>query len=91
MQRHQVCSFCGYEFEPGTGKIYAKIDGTQMSFCSSKCEKNGKLGRVPTKVRWTARFRKFRAETLGLGKAQAEKMEKEQAKSHEEEEGEKKK
>jgi len=85
MQRHQVCSFCGYEYEPGTGKVYAKVDGTQMNFCSSKCEKNTlKLNRIPTKVRWTARFLKFRAETLGLGKAQAEKIAKEQAKVHDE-------
>ncbi|MCK4496574.1 MAG: 50S ribosomal protein L24 [Candidatus Aenigmarchaeota archaeon] len=91
MQRHQTCSFCGYEFEPGTGKTYAKIDGTQMNFCSSKCEKNIKLGRVPIKVKWTAKFRKFRAETLGLGKAQAEKLEKEQAKAHEDTKEEKKK
>jgi len=42
------CSFCNRKIEAGTGKIYAKKDGTVYYFCSSKCEKNMiELGRVP--------------------------------------------
>ncbi len=48
------CSFCGDEFEKGTGKIFAKNDGKILYFCSNKCEKNMfKLKRIPRKVRWT--------------------------------------
>jgi len=47
------CSFCDKIIEPGTGKMYIKRDGTIFYFCSSKCQKNQKLGRVPRKVRWT--------------------------------------
>jgi len=56
---HQrVCSFCGKEIEPGTGKMYVKTDGRIFFFCSSKCEKNMiKLKRNPRKVRWTEKAR----------------------------------
>jgi len=47
------CSFCDKIIEPGTGKMFVKRDGTIFYFCSSKCQKNQKLGRVPRKVRWT--------------------------------------
>ncbi len=48
------CSFCGSIIERGTGKIFAKKDGTIFNFCSMKCEKNMmKLGRSPQKVKWT--------------------------------------
>lgn len=47
------CSFCGGSIEPGTGKMYVKKDGTIFYFCSSKCQKNQQLGRVPRRVRWT--------------------------------------
>ncbi len=47
------CTFCGGGIEPGTGKLYAKKDGTIFYFCSSKCQSNQKLGRVPRKVSWT--------------------------------------
>ncbi|AET65310.1 50S ribosomal protein L24e [Methanothrix harundinacea] len=47
------CSFCNRKIEAGTGKIYAKKDGTVYYFCSSKCEKNMiGLGRVPRRVEW---------------------------------------
>ncbi|MHC1624599.1 MAG: 50S ribosomal protein L24e [Methermicoccaceae archaeon] len=47
------CSFCGEPIEPGTGKLLVKRDGTLYYYCSSKCEKNHALKRVPRKVRWT--------------------------------------
>ncbi len=46
------CSFCNKRITPGTGKLYAKKDGTVYYFCSSKCEKNLKLGRVRRKIKW---------------------------------------
>ncbi|TRZ68459.1 MAG: 50S ribosomal protein L24e [Methanothrix sp.] len=48
----RMCSFCNKIIEPGTGKLYARRDGTVYYFCSSKCEKNMKLGRVPRRVEW---------------------------------------
>ncbi len=53
------CSFCGNEIRKGTGKIFAKKDGTVHSFCSGKCEKNMlKLKRKPHATKWTKAFEK---------------------------------
>ncbi|MDY6931468.1 MAG: 50S ribosomal protein L24e [Halobacteriota archaeon] len=49
---NKKCSFCGTVMELGTGKMYVKKDGSILYFCSSKCEKNNALGRVPRKVDW---------------------------------------
>ena len=54
------CSFCGDAIESGTGKLYAKKDGTIFYFCSSKCQANSDLGRIPRRVRWTEAGRKAR-------------------------------
>jgi len=55
------CSFCGYDIEPGTGKMYVRNDGTIFKFCSSKCEKNLiKLNRIPRRVKWTKFYEKGR-------------------------------
>jgi large subunit ribosomal protein L24e len=52
-----ICSFCGKEIEQGTGKIYVKVDGRVLYFCSSKCEKNMiNLGRKPRNTKWTKEF-----------------------------------
>ena len=57
MPSRRVCSFCGDDIEPGTGKMFVKKDGTIFYFCSSKCEKNQlRLGRVPRRVKWTKRY-----------------------------------
>ncbi len=51
------CTFCGEMIERGTGKAYIQVDGKQLFFCSSKCEKNMlKLKRKPLKTKWTKRF-----------------------------------
>jgi len=48
------CSFCGNDFERGTGKMYVKKDAKIFYFCSTKCEKNMlKLKRKPRNVKWT--------------------------------------
>jgi large subunit ribosomal protein L24e len=70
----RVCSFCGDEIEPGTGKMFVKKDGSIFYFCSAKCERNQlKLGRVPRRIKWTKRYVKpTRAGDRGPAKAAAE-------------------
>jgi nucleoside-diphosphate kinase len=46
------CTFCGGELEPGTGVMFVKRDGTFYFFCSSKCERNFRLGRKARKMKW---------------------------------------
>jgi len=58
MVEQHVCSFCGLQLEPGTGKMFIKKDGSIFYFCSTKCENNQKLGRVPRRVEWTLAGRK---------------------------------
>ena len=52
------CSFCGEAVEPGTGKMFVRKDGAIFYFCSSKCQNNYRLGRVPRLVAWTKAGRK---------------------------------
>ncbi|MGZ4949811.1 MAG: 50S ribosomal protein L24e [Halobacteriota archaeon] len=54
------CSFCGGARELGTGTMFVKRDGTIFHFCSSKCEKNYRLGRVPRRTVWTEQGRAAR-------------------------------
>ncbi|MDD1672507.1 MAG: 50S ribosomal protein L24e [Methanomicrobiales archaeon] len=56
----RICSFCGTVIEPGTGKMFVRKDGTIFYFCTTKCENNYDLGRVPRRVRWTTAGRKAR-------------------------------
>ncbi len=59
MPSKHICSFCGKEIEPGTGKMYVLRNGTVYYFCSSKCQKNMiELHRIPRKVKWTEAYRK---------------------------------
>ena len=54
MVERRVCTFCGDEIEPGTGRMYIKKDGVVYNFCTSKCFKNMiVLGRVPRRTTWT--------------------------------------
>ncbi|ADN36854.1 Ribosomal protein L24E [Methanolacinia petrolearia DSM 11571] len=53
-----TCTFCGEKIEPGTGKMFVRKDGTVFYFCSSKCQSNYRLGRVPRRVEWTEAGRK---------------------------------
>ncbi|OYT33256.1 50S ribosomal protein L24e [Archaeoglobales archaeon ex4484_92] len=53
----KICSFCGGEIEPGTGKMFVRKDGKILYFCSGKCEKSMlKLKRNPRKLKWTNYF-----------------------------------
>ncbi|MEM2866440.1 MAG: 50S ribosomal protein L24e [Candidatus Hadarchaeales archaeon] len=54
------CSFCGGKVAPGTGTMFVRRDGSLLYFCSSKCERNFKLGRRPDWTRWTEKYRKGR-------------------------------
>lgn len=49
------CSFCSLNIPKGTGKMFVQSNGTVHHFCSSKCEKNFGMGRVPKKLKWTKR------------------------------------
>jgi large subunit ribosomal protein L24e len=57
MVEQRICSFCGVEIEPGTGKMYVKKDGTVFLFCTSKCYTNMiKMKRVPRRTEWTKAY-----------------------------------
>ncbi|KYH41606.1 MAG: 50S ribosomal protein L24 [Candidatus Bathyarchaeota archaeon B26-2] len=59
MPRPRRCSFCGYEFPPGTGIMYVRNDGSILWFCSSKCRKSSlKLRRDSRKFKWTSYYGK---------------------------------
>ncbi len=60
MVEKYTCSFCGEGLEPGTGKLFVRKDGAVFYFCSSKCQNNYRLRRVPRRVEWTAMGRKAR-------------------------------
>ncbi len=54
MVERRVCTFCGHEIEPGTGRMYVRRDGVVYQFCTSKCFKNMiELKRVPRRTTWT--------------------------------------
>ncbi|MCK4243429.1 50S ribosomal protein L24e [Candidatus Bathyarchaeota archaeon] len=57
MPKTHKCSFCGQEFQHGTGLMYVKTDSTVYWFCSSKCRKNMLvLKREPKKYKWTTHY-----------------------------------
>ena len=47
--------------EPGTGMLFVRNDGRTSHFCSSKCDKNSKLGRKARRLPWTAQGRHVKA------------------------------
>jgi len=94
MVERRVCTFCGDEIEPGTGRMYIKKDGVIFNFCSSKCFKNlVVLGRVPRRTTWTRFYEREKqvrmkgiAETAQLTKARKLKKAEAKPKSKEEQE-----
>lgn len=52
------CSFCKKTIKAGTGKIFAKNDGSVYYWCSKKCEKNFGMGRDPKRVNWVIKSQK---------------------------------
>jgi large subunit ribosomal protein L24e len=59
MLERRICSFCGNEIEPGTGKMFIKKDGRVLHFCKNKCHKNMlNLNRIPRRVGWSKHYSK---------------------------------
>ena len=57
MVERRICTFCGSEIEPGTGKMYVKKDASIFHFCSMKCQKNQlNLKRSPRRTKWTKKY-----------------------------------
>jgi large subunit ribosomal protein L24e len=52
------CSFCGRRILENEGLMFVPNDGKIKWYCSSKCEKNVKLGRIPRKVTWVRKREK---------------------------------
>jgi large subunit ribosomal protein L24e len=49
----KTCVFCKKSIPQGTGMLYVKNDGKQLTFCRKKCEKSMiKLGRNARDTRW---------------------------------------
>ncbi|MEW5747363.1 MAG: 50S ribosomal protein L24e [Candidatus Thermoplasmatota archaeon] len=72
MVERRVCTFCGVEIEPGTGRMYVRKDGVTYNFCSSKCFKNlVELGRVPRRVTWTRHYEREKQIRMKPGLAEA--------------------
>ncbi|MEM3852537.1 MAG: 50S ribosomal protein L24e [Methanomassiliicoccales archaeon] len=54
MVEKRNCNFCGNEIEPGTGRMYVRVDGSVFFFDRHKCYSNFvRLRRIPREVRWT--------------------------------------
>jgi large subunit ribosomal protein L24e len=53
-----TCSFCKKIFESPRGLSIFLNDGKILFFCSSKCQKNRRLGRDPRKTEWVKRKKK---------------------------------
>ncbi|MBI2143828.1 50S ribosomal protein L24e [Candidatus Woesearchaeota archaeon] len=65
------CGFCGNEIPKGTGFIFVEKTGKALYFCSSKCERNVGLGRIPRKTRWTQEFRKLKGKLSAAAEKEA--------------------
>ena len=52
------CTYCSDNVMHGRGKILMALDGKQIFFCSSKCEKNYNLGREAKKLGWIKKKKK---------------------------------
>ncbi len=59
MVEQKICSFCGGNIEPGTGRLYVRKDGVAYNFCSKKCFKNlVVMKRLPRETEWTAAYKR---------------------------------
>lgn len=47
------CSFCGGNMVAGRGKMFVRTSGQVLHFCTSKCQRNWKLGRQGKFTKWT--------------------------------------
>ena len=68
MVERRVCTFCGHEIEPGTGRMYVRKDGVVYQFCTSKCYKNLiELKRVPRRTTWTTWHAREKQTRMSVG------------------------
>lgn len=56
------CSFCGKMYDSYNGLTFVLKSGKILHYCSSKCQKNKKLGRKPEKVNWIRKEKKGKKE-----------------------------
>lgn len=55
MAERRNCSFCGNSIEPGTGRMYVRVDGSVFFFDRHKCYQNFvSLKRIPRETRWSS-------------------------------------
>ena len=54
------CFICKSNISKGLGKMFVRNDGRIFYFCSSKCQRNFKLGREPKKLKWTSSEKKVK-------------------------------
>ena len=50
-----VCSFCKQQYEFPRGTTIVGKDSVVRYYCSSKCRKNAKIGRISKKVKWVTK------------------------------------
>ena len=83
MVEQHLCTFCGEQIEPGTGKMYVKKDGTVWLFCTNKCYKNMiELGRIPRRTTWTRAAKREKEITLAAAAPKEEAAAPEQVFDH---------
>ena len=52
------CSICKSNLLKGSGKMFVRNDGRIFYFCSSKCQRNWKMGREGKKLKWVVSEKK---------------------------------
>lgn len=58
MAERRNCNFCGNSIEPGTGRMYVRVDGTVFYFDRHKCFVNFvTLKRIPADTKWSSMSR----------------------------------
>jgi len=55
------CNFCKKQYEIPRGLTFVLLNGEALHFCSSKCQKNHKLGRVGKKTNWVRKEKKVKS------------------------------
>lgn len=56
------CSFCGENYDIPRGLTFVLPNGELLYFCSSKCQKNYKMGRRGEKQNWVRKQKKVKGE-----------------------------
>ncbi len=54
------CSFCKKNYDVPHGMTFVLPNGDLLYFCSSKCQKNHKLGRRGEKKNWVRKKKKIK-------------------------------